>query len=97
MRAQLARLLEVAELPNVAVQVVPFDAGENPGLDGGMTLLSFTEGPDIGYTEVHGGSSVLVESPEAMTRCVWAFNLIRATALPLKASAAAIQAAMDVL
>ncbi|HEV2639404.1 MAG TPA: helix-turn-helix transcriptional regulator [Actinocrinis sp.] len=95
MRAQLAQFLEVTRLPNVFVQVVPFDAGEYPGLDGGLTLLSFADAPDIGYIESHGGSSVLIESPGPVAECNLAFDLTRATALSPRLSADMIKAAME--
>jgi transcriptional regulator with XRE-family HTH domain len=95
MRAQLAHFLEVTTLPNVFVQVVPFDAGEYPGLDGGLTLLSFVDAPDIGYIESHGGSSVLIESPGPVAECNLAFDLTRATALSPRRSADMIKAAME--
>lgn len=95
MRAQLVRFVEVSELPNVFLQVVPFDAGEYPGLDGGLTLLSFADGPDVGYIEGHGGSAVLIESPGPVAECNLAFDLIRATALSPKRSRDLIKAAME--
>ena len=95
MRAQLTRFLEVADLPSVFVQVVPFDSGEYPGLDGALTLLSFADGPDVGYIEGHGGSAVLIESPGPVAECNLAFDLIRATALSPKLSADRIKAAME--
>ncbi len=39
MRAQLARLLEITELPHVTVQVVPMLTRAHIGLDGGFILL----------------------------------------------------------
>lgn len=95
MHAQFARFLEVGELPNVFLQVVPFDAGEYPGLDGGLTLLSFADGPDVGYIEGHGGSAVLIESPGPVAECNLAFDLTRATALSPKRSRDLIKAAME--
>lgn len=43
MRAQLEHLLEVAQLPNVRVQIVPFIAGAHPGMTSAFTLVSFAE------------------------------------------------------
>lgn len=40
MRGQLARLLEIAELPNVSVRVLEQDTGEHCGLDGPFKLLT---------------------------------------------------------
>lgn len=52
-RTQLRHLLEMAELPNVTLQVLPFRAGGHPAAGGPFTLLQFTEPdmPDIVYLE----------------------------------------------
>lgn len=50
MRHQLARLLEVADLPNVQLQVVPASVGPYPGLDGSFVLASW-HGADVCYLE----------------------------------------------
>jgi hypothetical protein len=53
MRAQLGRLLEVAELPHVTLQVVPFRRGGHAGAGGSFTVLRFGQPdlPDVAYTE----------------------------------------------
>jgi transcriptional regulator with XRE-family HTH domain len=43
MRNQLQRLLSLAELPLVTLQVMPFDAGAYQGLQGPFVLLEFSE------------------------------------------------------
>lgn len=43
MRAQLERLLEMAELPNVRLQVLPFRAGGHPCIVGPFSIVSFSE------------------------------------------------------
>ncbi|MFG2293317.1 DUF5753 domain-containing protein [Streptomyces sp. NPDC048603] len=65
MRAQLCHLAEVAALPNVHVQVVPFHAGAHSGLSGSFNVFSFAEpgAVDVGYTETIA-STVWVESAE---------------------------------
>jgi transcriptional regulator with XRE-family HTH domain len=53
MRAQLRHLLEVSELPNVTVQVMPFRFGGHAAVGGAFTILRFAEPdlPDIVYVE----------------------------------------------
>ncbi len=53
MRAQLERLVEAAELPNVILQVLPFSAGAHPAMVGAFSILRFQEGdlPDVVYLE----------------------------------------------
>jgi transcriptional regulator with XRE-family HTH domain len=41
MREQLSKILAVAATPNVTMQIVPFEAGAQPGLDNTFTLLEF--------------------------------------------------------
>ncbi|MCH5677265.1 helix-turn-helix domain-containing protein [Streptomyces gilvus] len=44
MREQLQHIADIASsLPNVRVQVVPFEAGEHPGMNGAFTILQFRE------------------------------------------------------
>ncbi|WP_343240001.1 helix-turn-helix transcriptional regulator [Streptomyces sp. SID12488] len=69
MRAQLARLLEVAELPNVRVQVLPFRAGGHPCISGPFTIISFAE------TE-----AVDVVHADAIASTVWVENETESTA-----------------
>ena len=53
MRAQLRRLVEVAGLPQVTVQVVPFARGGHAGASGSFSILRFAERdlPDVVYVE----------------------------------------------
>ena len=53
MRGQLRRLIEVAELPHVTVQVVPFRRGGHAGAGGSFTVLRFRQAdlPDVAYIE----------------------------------------------
>jgi transcriptional regulator with XRE-family HTH domain len=46
MRAQLAHLLELSDLPNVTLQIVPFGAGPHAAAGGQFTILRFPE-PDL--------------------------------------------------
>jgi hypothetical protein len=53
MRAQIERLIEAAELPNVTLQVLPFSAGAHPAMVGAFSVLRFAdeELPDVVYVE----------------------------------------------
>lgn len=53
MRAQLKHLLELTDLPNVTLQVVPFQAGPHAAAGGPFTILRFREPdvPDMVYLE----------------------------------------------
>ncbi|MFG2044684.1 helix-turn-helix domain-containing protein [Dactylosporangium sp. NPDC048998] len=49
MRDQWRRLIAATELPNVTLQVLPFDAGEHAFLGGSIALLEF---PDVAHLDV---------------------------------------------
>jgi hypothetical protein len=53
MRAQLERLVEATELPNVTLQVLPLEAGAHPAMVGAFSVLRFVgqELPDVVYLE----------------------------------------------
>jgi len=61
MRAQLRHLLEVAALPQVTLQVVPFARGGHAGASGSFTILRFEEQylPDVVYMEQLTGAVYL--------------------------------------
>jgi transcriptional regulator with XRE-family HTH domain len=62
MRAQLEHLLEMADLPNVSVQVLPFRLGSHAAAGGAFTILRFAEPdlPDVVYLE-HLNSAVYLD------------------------------------
>ena len=68
MRDQLKALLAASESRIAMVQVVPLDAAVHPGLECDLTLLSFAEGPDVGYIGGHG-TGVLIEAPDRVVAC----------------------------
>jgi transcriptional regulator with XRE-family HTH domain len=65
MRAQLEHLLQVTELPNVTLQVVPFDVGPHAAAGGPFTILRFPEPdlPDMVYLE-QLNSAVYLDHPD---------------------------------
>ncbi|MFI5805293.1 helix-turn-helix domain-containing protein [Streptomyces sp. NPDC051561] len=69
MRAQLDRLLEVVELPNVTLQLAEFAAGPHPGTYGPFVLFRFAvpELPDMVYSEYLTGAVYLDARLEVST------------------------------
>jgi transcriptional regulator with XRE-family HTH domain len=61
MSAQLTRLLDASQLPNVALRVLPFAAGAHPGADGSFTVLEFSDpsNPRIVYLDRMTNSAYL--------------------------------------
>ncbi|MFG2245786.1 helix-turn-helix domain-containing protein [Spirillospora sp. NPDC048823] len=89
MRGQVTRLLDAIETPNITVQVLPFDKGAHVGLDGPFSLLGFPEptDPDVVYVESQAGNAYL-EQPHQVSRMNTKFNLLVASALDPRETAA---------
>ena len=66
MRKQLDHIAEIAKLPHVNVQVLPFGAGVHPAMDGSFEILGFPEptDPAVVYLENQAGSLYLEEEAE---------------------------------
>ncbi len=66
LRAQLHRLIEVARMPTVAIQVVPFARAGHAGETGSFTLLRFEERdlPDVVYIEQLTSAIYLEQRPD---------------------------------
>jgi len=82
MRGQLGQLREAAARPNVTIQVIPFDAGPHPGMDGAFVVLEFPDLADqsIVYAESAAGGLFLEEEVE-IRRYMLMFEHLRAAAL----------------
>lgn len=94
MRAQLGRLLELGELPNVTLQVIPFDRGHYRGMDNSFSRLRFGSGtPDIVHVEGLAGD-LFLESEAEVDRFGLVFDHLRATALSPRDSCALIATMM---
>jgi transcriptional regulator with XRE-family HTH domain len=65
MRAQLEHLLQLTDLPNVTLQIVPFRVGPHAAAGGPFTILRFSEPdvPDVVYLE-QLNSAVYLEQPD---------------------------------
>jgi transcriptional regulator with XRE-family HTH domain len=89
MRAQLQRLVEAADLPNVTLQVLPFEVGAHAGMDGTFAILDFPEpsDPDAVYAENATGG-LFLEKGEELRKYIFIFDHIRAAALSPEESSA---------
>jgi transcriptional regulator with XRE-family HTH domain len=65
MRAQMERLLELTDLPNVTLQIVPFRVGPHAAAGGPFTILRFPEPelPDVVYLE-QLNSALYLDQPD---------------------------------
>jgi transcriptional regulator with XRE-family HTH domain len=79
MREQLHRLDEVARLPFVTLQIMPYMAGEHAGMNGAFTILSFADpsDPDVVYLAGHATDAYL-EEPMVVRRYWAIFDHLRA-------------------
>ncbi|MBA9047366.1 MULTISPECIES: DUF5753 domain-containing protein [Streptomyces] len=90
MRRQLERLLEVAQLPHVDLQVLPMGLEENAGLDGSFRLLRLNDGSTVGHLEVQHISRVIT-NPKEVQLLEMRYGIIRAQALNPRESLARIE------
>jgi transcriptional regulator with XRE-family HTH domain len=89
---QLIALAETATWPDVVLQVLPFAAGANAGMDGHFALLAFRdpEDPPVAYIEGLMGD-VYVEAGEEVDRFSLAWTHLVTQALDPAESAAMIR------
>jgi hypothetical protein len=87
MRRQLERLGEVAALPNVTLQVLPFAAGAHGGMDGTFTMLLFrgTTNQDLVFS-ANAAGGLFLEKEEDVTTYAEIFERLRAGALAAEES-----------
>lgn len=91
MKAQLNRLTEVASLPNVTIQIIPYEVGAHPALDSIFTIVEFAGGvPGVVYVEGLVGS-IYLERPEDLDRYQRVFARLCTIALSPEDSVALMQ------
>jgi len=81
MRDQLRQLAEVAEMPNVTIQIVPFSIGAHPAMESSFDILDLgTVAPSVVYVEGMAGNTYL-ERAQDLERYEKAFEILRGAAL----------------
>jgi transcriptional regulator with XRE-family HTH domain len=80
MRRQLERLLEVGQLRNVDLQVLPLACEDNAGLAGSFRLLRLRDGSAVGHNEIQLVSRVITDPREVQLLDI-RYGIIRAQAL----------------
>jgi transcriptional regulator with XRE-family HTH domain len=95
---QLRFLAEVAALPNVMIQVLPYSAGAHGAMIGSFEILGFPEpvDPDVVYLE-NMASALFLEEPADIARYVQVFDYLRAAALSPRASMDMLRSAAEEL
>jgi hypothetical protein len=81
MRAQLDRLSELANLPNVKMQIIPYSVGAHPAMDSTFNILDFaTPVASVVYVEGLVGW-IYVERQQDIDRYRLIFDHLRTVAL----------------
>ncbi|MEU5139464.1 helix-turn-helix transcriptional regulator [Streptomyces sp. NPDC021139] len=89
-RRQLERLLELGELRNVSIQVMPIDSEEHFGTGGLIEVLKFADGTAVGRSEgAFAGRPV--SDPKQLRILELRYGMIRAQALTPRESRAVIE------
>lgn len=79
---QLEHLVNMAKLPNVTIQIVPFRAGLHPGMKGPFEVVEFDDTPDenVVFVEEQNGNFISDE-PKETGSYIEAFRRIREKSL----------------
>ena len=82
MGAQLRHLIELTQLPNVTLQVIPFSTGAHPAMDSTFNILEFADAvPGVVYVEGLVGWVYMKRSRD-IERYARVFERLRRVALP---------------
>ena len=93
MADQLAGVADLAERPNIAVQVIPSETGANAGLSGAFDLASGDSAPEV--LRMEAVEDVTTESRSLVRQATNIFVRVQADALPRAASLALIREAAE--
>lgn len=78
----MEHLVEQSQLPHVTVQVIPFDMGAHPGLNGQYAILEFPDASDSSVVYIEGVTSDLyLEKPADVQKYSVMYEHLRAQAL----------------
>ena len=91
MRVQLEHLVQLAKLPHLTLQVLPFDAGAHPAMTAPFLMLGFEEEPAMNTVYLENGrGSLYLEKPADLDRYRVMFEQLTKLALRPQASVKAI-------
>jgi transcriptional regulator with XRE-family HTH domain len=87
MREQLEHLLEMSQLPHVTVQILPFEVGAHPGLNGQYAILEFADAADSSVVYLEGVTSDLyLEKAQDVQKYAVMYEHLRAQSLNVEQS-----------
>ncbi|MEU2751524.1 Scr1 family TA system antitoxin-like transcriptional regulator [Streptomyces collinus] len=76
----MSRLLDAAELPSVALQVLPLAAGVHDLMNSHLTPLWQRVGDPVAYVEGNSFGE-LIDDPDKVLSFRWSYDLVRDAAL----------------
>ncbi|NEY34710.1 helix-turn-helix domain-containing protein [Streptomyces sp. PRKS01-65] len=87
MREQLEHVAEMSHLPHITVQVLPFDVGAHPGINGQYSILEFSDAADSSVVYIEGVTSDLyLEKAQDVQKYTVMYEHLRAQALNVEQS-----------
>jgi transcriptional regulator with XRE-family HTH domain len=87
MAAQLAKLLDMTALPNIVVQILPYELGAHPAMESNFSILELPiPAPGVVYVEGLIGS-IYLERPDDLKRYSEMFDRLQSLALNPKDAA----------
>ena len=94
MAEQFDRIAELARRRRIVPQILPWNAGAHPLMLGPVKIMTFTDAPPLIYVEAPCSGDA-IDDPTLVTDYRRSYDLLRAAALPPKASLAMIEAAAE--
>jgi transcriptional regulator with XRE-family HTH domain len=94
MREQIARLVELSDLPTVTIHILPSAYGANPGLGGAIQLAATDDAPELLVSDSLVEDQ-LSNDPVLVRRASSTFNSVRADALNRPGSKDILTKAME--
>lgn len=93
---QLQQVLDLSELPNVIVQVLPLEAGAHASPSGAFIVLSFDQPEDeaIGFLDTPLGGHI-IDRADDVHALRYVFDELRSNALPVPATLERVTAIRD--
>lgn len=88
MADQLDAIANIAQMPNVTIQLTPLDGEVHPGLSGSFVLLDFSDPHDQTVLEIDGplADSLLRDDPEVLSTYRLSFERIQTAAISAEKS-----------
>lgn len=90
LRRQLEHVLQIGQLRNVEIQVMPTDREDHAGMSGQVQLLKLRDGSTVGYSEAQLTSRLVVQ-PKEVQVLELRYGIIRSQALTPRESLAFIE------